>query len=167
MNVCRTLTLVFRLRSVSSWRLGYGLWAPGGDVRPMITSPPAVRPRSLASSPGSSPAAELDQPTREGLVGAVIGLGAGLVLLMWWADTSPASLHWAGAWLTAAGRVTGTGGHLSHCRGCVVDGPGDLARPPHRHGPPGGVASTHRRIQRFAAGRPRRADHLGLRRHGS
>ena len=73
----------------------------------MIASPPAVRPPSLASSPGSSPAAELDQPTREGLVGAVIGLGAVLVLLMWWADTSPASLHGAGAWLTAAGRVTG------------------------------------------------------------
>ena len=73
----------------------------------MITSPPAVRPPSLASFPGSSPAAELDQPTREGLVGAVIGLGAVLVLLMWWADTSPASLHGAGAWLTAAGRVTG------------------------------------------------------------
>ncbi len=73
----------------------------------MITSPPTARHRSLRSFPGSPPAAKLDQPTREGLVGAVIGLGAGLVLLMWWADTSPASLEGAGAWLTAAGRVTG------------------------------------------------------------
>jgi predicted ferric reductase len=49
----------------------------------------------------------LDQPTREGLVAAVIAVGAALVLLMWWADTTPASVQGTGPWLTAAGRVTG------------------------------------------------------------
>jgi len=40
-------------------------------------------------------------------VAIVLGAGAALVLLMWWRDTTPASLQGAGAWLTAAGRVTG------------------------------------------------------------
>src|SRR5579872_671779 len=73
----------------------------------MITSPPEVRHGGAPTFPGSSPMAELDQTTREGLVAAVVGVGAGLVLLMWWADTSPASVQGAGAGLTAAGRVTG------------------------------------------------------------
>jgi predicted ferric reductase len=55
----------------------------------------------------SSSLAKLDQPTREGLVAAVVGAGAVLVCLMWWLDTSPASVRGLGPWLTAAGRVTG------------------------------------------------------------
>ncbi len=49
----------------------------------------------------------MDQPTREGLVAALIGLGAGLVLLMWWMDTPPTSIQGSGPWLTATGRITG------------------------------------------------------------
>jgi predicted ferric reductase len=45
--------------------------------------------------------------TREGLVAAVIALGAVLVLVMWWHDTSPALVRGTGPWLTSAGRVTG------------------------------------------------------------
>jgi predicted ferric reductase len=51
--------------------------------------------------------ADLAQPTREGLVAAVIAAGAVATLAMWWVDTSPASLHGAGPWLAGAGRVTG------------------------------------------------------------
>ncbi len=75
-------------------------------MRPVITASP-TRDRASRRFPGSSPTAELDQPTREGLVAAVIAVGAALVLLMWWADTTPASVQGTGPWLTAAGRVTG------------------------------------------------------------
>ncbi|MGH9128798.1 MAG: ferredoxin reductase family protein [Acidimicrobiales bacterium] len=47
------------------------------------------------------------QPTREALVGVVIGIGALLVVGMWWRDATPASLRGVGGWLTSAGRVTG------------------------------------------------------------
>jgi predicted ferric reductase len=73
----------------------------------LMISPPTVGHPSPRTFPGSSRAAELDQPTREGLVAAGVAVGAGLVVLMWWADTSPASVQGAGAWLTAAGRITG------------------------------------------------------------
>jgi predicted ferric reductase len=36
-----------------------------------------------------------------------VGLGFLLVLLMWWHDTAPASVHGVGPWLTSAGRLTG------------------------------------------------------------
>jgi predicted ferric reductase len=75
-------------------------------MRPIISAAPTIDP-SPRRFPGASSAAALDQPTREGLVAAVISLGAGLVLLMWWVDTPPSSIQGAGPWLTAAGRVTG------------------------------------------------------------
>ena len=37
----------------------------------------------------------------------LVALGAAAVIYMWWHDTAPASVRGAGAWLTAAGRVTG------------------------------------------------------------
>ena len=37
----------------------------------------------------------------------LVALGALAVIYMWWHDTTPASVHGAGPWLTAAGRVTG------------------------------------------------------------
>jgi predicted ferric reductase len=57
--------------------------------------------------PGSHPVAGLDQPTREGLVAALIALGGVLVLAMWWRDTASATIQGFGPGLTAAGRVTG------------------------------------------------------------
>lgn len=57
--------------------------------------------------PSIHPIASLDRPTREGSVAALIGIGALLVLLMWWRDTPPATLQDLGQGLTAAGRVTG------------------------------------------------------------
>ena len=49
----------------------------------------------------------LSQSAKEGLVAALVALGALGVIYMWWHDTTPASVHGAGPWLTAAGRVTG------------------------------------------------------------
>ncbi len=49
----------------------------------------------------------LSQSTRESLVAAVVALGGLAVVYMWWHDTSVASVQGPGAWLTAAGRVTG------------------------------------------------------------
>jgi predicted ferric reductase len=63
--------------------------------------------RDRDAFPGSDPVAALDQPSREGLVAALIGFGALLVLVMWWRDTPPATVQDVGAGLTAAGRVTG------------------------------------------------------------
>jgi predicted ferric reductase len=40
-------------------------------------------------------------------VAAVIGVGACLVVLMWWRDNPPASVQGMGPWLTSAGRLTG------------------------------------------------------------
>ncbi len=37
----------------------------------------------------------------------LVALGAAAVVYMWWHDTAPADVQGAGAWLTAAGRVTG------------------------------------------------------------
>lgn len=51
--------------------------------------------------------AALDQTSREGLVAFAVAAGGAAVLAMWWSDTSPASVHGVGPWLTAAGRVTG------------------------------------------------------------
>ncbi|MGH9058621.1 MAG: ferric reductase-like transmembrane domain-containing protein, partial [Acidimicrobiales bacterium] len=65
----------------------------------------ARRPPGRAAPP--STVAALDQPTREALVAAVIGAGALVVCALWWRDTTPASVHGFGPWLTAAGRVTG------------------------------------------------------------
>src|SRR5579862_1955402 len=53
------------------------------------------------------PLALLPQPAREGLVAVVVGVGAAVVIGLWWRDTSPHSLHGAAALLTAAGRITG------------------------------------------------------------
>lgn len=55
----------------------------------------------------ASPVARLDQPTRELLVGAIIAVGVVAVCLLWWRDTSAASVHGVGPWLSAAGRVSG------------------------------------------------------------
>ncbi len=70
-----------------------------------MAAPP--RGRTDWRYPNRSPVSALAQPTREGLVASVVAAGAILTLAMWWVDTSPASLHRAGPWLTAAGRVTG------------------------------------------------------------
>ena len=51
--------------------------------------------------------ARVTQPAREGLVAAVVAVGGLGVILMWWLDTSAASVNGVGPWLTAAGRVTG------------------------------------------------------------
>ena len=68
-----------------------------------------ARPRGRTDwrYPNRSPVSALAQPTCEGLVASVVAAGAILTLTMWWVDTSPAALHGAGPWLTAAGRVTG------------------------------------------------------------
>ena len=52
-------------------------------------------------------ALRLSQSAKEGLVATLVALGALAVIYMWWHDTTPASVHGAGPWLTAAGRVTG------------------------------------------------------------
>ncbi len=52
-------------------------------------------------------ALRLSQSAKEGLVATLVALGALGVIYMWWHDTTPASVHGAGPWLTAAGRVTG------------------------------------------------------------
>ncbi|MGH9130538.1 MAG: ferredoxin reductase family protein [Acidimicrobiales bacterium] len=54
----------------------------------------------------SSPLTRAAQPTREALVGTVIGVGILLVCVMWWSDTTPVSLQGFGGWLTSAGRLT-------------------------------------------------------------
>jgi len=52
-------------------------------------------------------ALRLSQSAKEGLVATLVALGALGVIYMWWHDTTPASVHGPGPWLTAAGRVTG------------------------------------------------------------
>jgi len=56
---------------------------------------------------GPSPIDRLPQPGREGLVAAVVTVGAVAVLGFWWVDTAAGTLHTAADRLTAAGRVTG------------------------------------------------------------
>jgi predicted ferric reductase len=80
-----------------------------GDMSPgpaPVTAPSRAR-RSAAPVAPVSPFYAADQATREGLVAAVIALGAVLVVFMWWHDTSPALVRGTGPWLTSAGRVTG------------------------------------------------------------
>ncbi len=57
--------------------------------------------------PAASQVSHIAQPTREALVGGVIGVGVVLVCAMWWRDTPSASVRGAGAWLTEAGNLTG------------------------------------------------------------
>jgi predicted ferric reductase len=85
--------------------LGGARWADdhGGGC---VTAPARPRP-PVGSSPAPGPLLRAGRGTREGLVAAVIALGAVLVLVMWWHDTSPALVRGAGPWLTSAGRVTG------------------------------------------------------------
>jgi predicted ferric reductase len=52
-------------------------------------------------------ALRLSQSAKESLVAALVALGGLGVIYMWWHDTTPASVHGLGPWLTAAGRVTG------------------------------------------------------------
>jgi predicted ferric reductase len=52
-------------------------------------------------------ALRLTQGGREGVVAAIVALGALGVIYMWWHDATPASVVGLGPWLTAAGRVTG------------------------------------------------------------
>lgn len=67
--------------------------------------PPSPQPASLSLH--RSLLSRLSQANREGLVAALVGLGAVGVIYMWWRDTSPASIQGPGPALTAAGRVTG------------------------------------------------------------
>jgi predicted ferric reductase len=57
--------------------------------------------------PPPTPLSRVDQPTRERLVLAAVAVGGLAVIVMWWRDTSPASLVGPGPWLEAAGRVLG------------------------------------------------------------
>jgi predicted ferric reductase len=41
------------------------------------------------------------------LVATVVGIGVVLVMVMWWRDNPPSSVHGWGPWLTSAGRITG------------------------------------------------------------
>jgi predicted ferric reductase len=70
-------------------------------MRVRTLTPPNKNPYRRSALAGAS------QPTREGLVAAVVALGAVGVAAMWWNDTSPALVHGTGPWLTSAGRVTG------------------------------------------------------------
>ena len=71
----------------------------------MAQASPAFRPASAHQ--GADVTADLSQSGREGLVAAVVALGALLVLVMWWNDTIPGAVQGTGEWITAAGRVTG------------------------------------------------------------
>jgi len=81
------------------------------------TRPDAERPvrrvRTGSSALGAPLRAHLPQGAREASVAAAVGLGAAIVVALWWHDTPAGSLgHWAER-VTAAGRVTGlVGGYL-------------------------------------------------------
>ncbi|HZQ76087.1 MAG TPA: ferredoxin reductase family protein [Acidimicrobiia bacterium] len=71
-------------------------------------SPPDRRPSDASERiPVTSPIAHLPQPRREGLVAAVVAVGAVAVLGFWWGDTASGALHSTADRLTAAGRITG------------------------------------------------------------
>jgi predicted ferric reductase len=83
-----------------------GEWWADDHGGPFVTATAPERfPMAPPAAPG--PLVRADRGTREGLVAAVIALGALLVLAMWWHDTSPALVRGTGPWLTSAGRVTG------------------------------------------------------------
>jgi predicted ferric reductase len=89
-----------------AWGMAYD--DPATTVTEPVTSGTPRPPRRRSPRlPGAPVAAAFDQPTREGLVAAVIAVGGLLVLWMWWADTSATSVDGVGPWLTAGGRVTG------------------------------------------------------------
>ncbi len=76
------------------------------SAAPVVVKPdPAGCHRTNPAPP--SPVARLDQHTRELLVGALIAVGVVAVCVLWWRDTSVASVHGVGPWLSAAGRVSG------------------------------------------------------------
>ena len=71
---------------------------------------PARRLNAAVPSPGDftpDPLAAVPQSGREGLVAAVVALGAMVVVAMWWQDTTAGSLRSLADELTAAGRLTG------------------------------------------------------------
>lgn len=70
------------------------------QASPTTTPPPRHRPRP--TTPARTPLRPW--PT---LLAALITAGAAAVLILWWHDTTPATLTGHGAYLTAAGRVTG------------------------------------------------------------
>jgi len=63
--------------------------------------------RRIPAFYGPTTSAKLDQPSREGLVAAVIAMGALLVTWMWWADLTSTSFRTTGDTLTEIGRYTG------------------------------------------------------------
>jgi predicted ferric reductase len=73
------------------------------------TTPTGAPPRPAPAGTGLMPKSisRLPQPVREGLIFAVVVVGAAMVCLLWWHDTLGASLRGTGAELTAAGRITG------------------------------------------------------------
>jgi predicted ferric reductase len=64
-------------------------------------------PPTRAPAPTRPAALPAGLTTRPALLGAVLALGALPILALWWTDTTPASLHAPGGYLTAAGRLTG------------------------------------------------------------
>jgi len=74
--------------------------------------PTQTLPGRSPSGPGrvevtASPLERLPQPGREGLVAALVALGAVAAVGVWWVDTPAGLLHSAADRLTATGRITG------------------------------------------------------------
>src|ERR1700716_795732 len=88
--------------SASSISASSALLSPAesaAETPPRPPAPPATAPRS--------PIAWLPQPGREGSVASLIVIGGGLVLFLWWHDSSVGSIGSLGERLTAIGRITG------------------------------------------------------------
>ena len=73
----------------------------------MATVQPTRRPLPTGAPPLAPTSWAWGQDQREGVVLAVVLLGALAVAALWWIDTPTGSLHTAGDRLTAAGRLTG------------------------------------------------------------